>query len=191
MAANPLRGRLLDPADGLRFVVAFAQMDLAQAPTRQLRQAAWGVQLLINRETPGRWVKKAAPRRVFLQTLQERARAILEQFVKGPAAIEGDLLLTFLVTRDDERRVRVQVHGSQHDLFLYQVVRVLETGGAEKLRACPDPKCRRIFLKVTKKRFCSPRCQSRMYMRKVRDQLRREREAFLKGVRPGKTTRPR
>jgi CGNR zinc finger len=191
MTANQLQGRLLDPADALRFVVEFAQVDLAQAPTRQLRQVAWGVQLLINRETPGHWAKKAGPDLVLLQALQDRARAILEQFVKGPVAIEGDLLLTFLVTRDDEGRVRVQVHGRQLDLFAYQLVRVLETGGAEKLLACPAPECGRIFLKVTKKRFCSQRCQSRIYMRQLRADERAERDALTKGARHGKTTRTR
>jgi hypothetical protein len=192
MTANQLQGRLLDPADGLRFVVDFAQADLAQAPKRQLGQAAWGVQLLINRETPGHWVKKAEPDLVFLQMLQDRARTILGQFVKGPAAIEGDLVLTFVVTRDDEGRVRVQVYGTPIDRFSYQIVRVLETGGAAKLSACPAPECGRIFLKVTKKRFCSQRCQSRIYMRQLRAAERAEREAFTqKGVRHGKTTRTR
>jgi hypothetical protein len=192
MTSNQLHGRLLDPADGLRFVVDFAQVDLGQAPKRQLRQAAWGVQLLTNRETPGHWVKKAEPDLVFLQALQDRARAILEQFVQGPVAIEGDLVLTFLVTRDDEGRVRVQVHGKPIDLFSYQIVRVLETGGAEKLLACPAPECGRIFLKVTKKRFCSQRCQSRMYMRQLRANERAERDALTsKRAQHGKTTRTR
>ena len=162
-----LKGRLVDPGDALRFVVAFAQLDLAQAPKAQLRQAAWGVKLLTNRETPGRWVKRPEPDREFLQALQDRARALLEQFVKGPAAIEGDLLLTFALTRAADGRVGVQVHGSPLHLFLYQVVRALELGGAEKLSACPE--CGRLFLKVTKKRFCSTRCQSRVYMRAYRE----------------------
>jgi hypothetical protein len=193
MTANQLHGRLLDPADGLRFVVEFAQLDLAQAPKRQLRQVAWGVQLFVNRETPGRWVKQAEHDPVFLQALQDRARAVLEQFVKGAVAIEGDLVLTFIVTRDDERRVRVQVHGSPLDLLAYQIVRVLETGGAAKLLACPAPECGRIFLKVTKKRFCSQRCQSRIYMRQMRAEERAERDALLrgKGNRHGKATRTR
>ena len=125
-----MRGQLVDPADALRFVVDFAQLDFDQMPMRQLRQAAWGAQLLINRETPGYWVEKGEPDLVFLRALQERASAVLRQFVQGPVAIEGDLVLTFIVTRDDEGRVRVNVHGSPLDRFLYQVVRVLETGGA-------------------------------------------------------------
>lgn len=192
MTANPLQGRLLDPADGLRFVVDFAQVDLGQASPRQLRELAWGVLLLINRETPGHWAKQPDADLRFLQALQDRARTILEQFVRGPVAIEGDLVLTFIVTRDDEGRVRVQVHGSPLDRFCYQIVRVLETGGAAKLLACPAPECGRIFLKVTKKRFCSPRCQSRIYMRQVRTDERAERDARRgKGLAHGQTTRTR
>lgn len=191
MTPNQLHEHLLDPADALRFVVEFAQVELTHAPKRQLHQAAWDVQLLINRETPGHWVKKAEPDLVFLKALQERARVVLGQFVQGPVTIEGDLVLTFIVTRDDEGRVRAQVHGSPLDLFAYQLVRVLETGGAEKLLACPAPECGRIFLKVTKKRFCSQRCQSRIYMRQLRADERAERDALTKGARHGKTTRTR
>ena len=71
---------------------------------------------------------------------------MLEQFVKGRTTVEGDLLLTFVLTRDDDDgRVHVYVHGSPLDRFLYQVVRVLETGGAEKLLKCPADSCGRIF----------------------------------------------
>lgn len=192
MTLNPLHGRLLAPADGLRFVVEFAQGDLAHASKRELRHAAWGVQLLVNRETPGHWEEKARPDLAFLQEVQGRARALLEQIVRGPVAIEGDLVLAFLLTRDAEGRVRGIVRGSPLDCFLYQVVRVLETGGAENLRACPAPECGRIFLKVTKKRFCSPRCQSRIYMRKTRADEKAERERLQpkgkKGSGHGKTT---
>ena len=191
MTANQLQGRLLDPADALRFVIEFAQVDLGQAPTRQLRQAAWGVQLLINRETPGHYEEKSPPNPVVLRELQERALVMLRQFVKGTLTIEGDLVLAFWVTRDADGRVRVTVRGSPLDRFCYQVVRVLETGGAEKLLACPAPECGRIFLKVTKKRFCSQRCQSRIYMRQARADARAERDALAKGARHGKTTRTR
>ena len=180
-----MKSRLLDPNDALRFLVEFAQIDLELTPMRKLRQAAWGVQLLINRETPGHWAKKSQPDRKFLTAVQQRARALIEAFVKGPATVEGDLLLTFVITRNDaDEGVRVYVHGSPLDLFLYQVVRVLETGGAEKLLKCPASDCGRIFLKVTKKRFCSTRCQSRTYMRDLRKRERQEKEAFH-----GKTTR--
>jgi hypothetical protein len=184
-----VRERLLNPADALRFVVDFTQVDLSQMPMRQLRQAAWGVQLLINRETPGHWAEKPSPDRVFLQALQERARVMLDAFARGRTTVEGDLLLTFALTRDDAG-VRVHVHGSPLDRFLYQVVRVLETGGAEKLLACPAADCGRLFLKVTKKTFCSTRCQSRTYMRQRRAEERAEREALTsKGVRHAKSPR--
>lgn len=188
MTTNQLHGRLLDPADGLRFVVEFAQVDLDRASKRDRRHAAWGVVLLMNRETPGHRVQRPEPDRVWLQAFQDRARAILRQFVDGPVTIEGDLVLTFIVTRDAAGRVRVHVHGSPTDRFAYQLVRVLETGGAAKIEACPAPGCARIFLKVTKKRFCSQRCQSRIYMRERRAAERAARDAFLtKGSQHGKT----
>ena len=133
--------------------------------------------------------QKFPPDRVFLLALQARARTLLKAFVQGCAAVEGDLVLTFVLTRD-EAGVRVWVHGSPLDRFLYQVVRVMETGGAEKLSACAAADCPRLFLKVTKKIFCSTRCQSRTYMRRLRAVERAEDARFIqkqKGSRRGKT----
>jgi hypothetical protein len=192
MRGAALAGRLADPADALRFLVEFAQLDLAQLPMRKLRECAWGVQLFLNRETPGYWTEKAAADRVFLQAVQDRARSLLQLFVQSRAAVEGDLLLTFAMTRNEDGRVHVYVHGSPLDRFLYQAVRVMETGGAEKLLACPASGCGRLFSKVTKKRFCSTRCQSRTYMRAKRAADREaDRDALtsLKGERNGLTTR--
>ncbi len=91
--------QLQDADDALRFLVDFVQVDLARAPLSRLRQLAWRVQLLINRETPGHWAEKAPPDRAFLSDVQQRARATIEMFVTGQTTVEGDLLLTFVVTR--------------------------------------------------------------------------------------------
>ena len=70
-----MRTRLLDPAEGLRFVVDFAQRDLAEASKRQLAGVMLDVQHFTNRETPGHWAEKPAPDRVCSYRRFSSARA--------------------------------------------------------------------------------------------------------------------
>jgi len=79
--------------------------------------------------------------------------------------VSGDVVLSFWCVRQ-RGRVRVFPLGNPVYLVVYEVARVLEAVGFEKLKACPE--CKRLFVKVTKKRFCSTRCQSRAYMREYR-----------------------
>ena len=51
-------------------------------------------------------------------------------------------------------------------------------GGRGALDICPAPECGKAFVRVTRKRFCSQKCQSRIYMRALRAAERAEREAF-------------
>lgn len=193
MTANQLQA----PIDALRFIVEFAQMDLPPTSMRQLQAVERQVQRFINREMPGHWVNAATPDRVLLGALQSRAFSLLHLLVTVKPvrnlAIAGDLQLSFYAVREGSS-VRVMVMGSPLDRLLYQIIRVLEVIGFDKLFECPAPECGRLFLKVTKKRFCSQRCQSRIYMRQLRAAERAERDALTpKGtrLRHGKTTRTR
>jgi hypothetical protein len=38
--------------------------------------------------------------------------------------------------------------------------------------------CGKVFVRVTRKRFCSQQCQSRLYMRQLRAKERAERDAL-------------
>lgn len=191
MPSNQLQA----PMDALRFIVEFAQIDLRQTSARQLRAVERQVQRFINRGMPGHFVVAAKPDRLLLDELQRRALSLLREFVsakpKPDLAIAGDLLLSFYAVRDSSN-VRVIVLGRPLDRMLYQMIRLLETIGFDKVGVCPAPDCGRLFLRVTKKRFCSQRCQSRIYMRQFRADERAEREALeKKGVRDGKATRTR
>ena len=83
---------------------------------------------------------------------------------------------------------------SVRDRFLHRVIRLLEGVTATQLQVCQAPQagsedpCGRVFLKLTRKEFCSARCQSRAYMRKLRNP---ETHFKAKGARHGKTTRAR
>jgi hypothetical protein len=82
-------------------------------------------------------------------------------------AIANDLVLSFYGVQAKGRRLNLFVLGTPVDRLQYETMRLLETVGAEKVLACPE--CGRLFLKVTKKRFCSTKCQSRVYMRAYRE----------------------
>jgi CGNR zinc finger len=77
------------------------------------------------------------------------------------------------------------------DALLLLAVQVLLSVPLTRLSACAAPDCGRAFIRVTRKRFCSARCQSRMQMRKVRAAERAESVAFAKRSRHGQTTRAR
>ena len=82
--------------------------------------------------------------------------------------------------RSDDRQIASSIiDGPPRDLFLYLATRVLTTVAIERLEICPDADCGKVFVRVTKKRFCSQRCQSRIYMRQLRAQERVERDAVI------------
>jgi CGNR zinc finger len=166
MRRNPLR----EPATALKFILEFAQVDLLQLAPQRYLDTLKKVRAFIQRDrdtTDGEAVIAADLNKV--PTLfQERALEILRGVATHQGAtIAGDLVLTFAGVRQGSK-VHFVVHGSPLDRFQYQIVRVLEKAGANRLLACPAPGCGTLFLKVTKKRFCSTRCQSRVYMQRYR-----------------------
>jgi hypothetical protein len=68
----------------------------------------------------------------------------------------------------------VTLTGNTEDILGFQVVRLLETTGVDRLRKC---ECGRLFAKVGRREFCSARCQKRVYTRLVRRQQRLERSS--------------
>jgi hypothetical protein len=179
----------------LEAAIQFAQVDLSKLPGKGLDTAERIVQRIIHRTEPATQVLPGALDRRTLTALQARALELLRSIATpGPSriTIAGDLLLTFIAVREKDASVSVRVSGHALDRFQYQLIRLLEDAGVEKLLTCPAPDCGRIFLKVTKKRFCSQRCQSRIYMRQVRAVERADRDALTtKGARHGQTTRTR
>jgi hypothetical protein len=64
-----------------------------------------------------------------------------------------------------ERVASFRLEGEPRDVLLYQVLTLLDWLGPEidRLRCCPAPDCRKLFVKVGRQEFCSPRCQHRLY----------------------------
>lgn len=175
--------QLHNPAAALQFVVEFAQQaDLATASMRRVGQIERQLDAVLNPDRPAAWHRVPRIDRPTLLTLQAEVLALLTNIAeRGMEQVE--LRLTFWVARElradarnDARAVRdstayvpdvgVLVYGPVRDWLLYRVIQLTLQTGAGNLRSCPD--CGRIFFKVTRKEYCSTRCQSRVYMRKYR-----------------------
>jgi hypothetical protein len=158
-----------EPIQALTFLVAFAQIDLEHASEPEQRLIERNVQMVIHRDDPGHWKQLSSRVDVaFLREAQRRLCGMLKGIAKGgPLAIAGDLVLSLYVIRDGHRS-RMQVLGSDLHRLLYQVARLLEAVDLGKIRACPANNCGRMFVKVTKKEYCSTRCQSRTFMQQYR-----------------------
>ena len=165
MTRNPLHA----PTEALRFAIDFAQVDLAEVDpadvTRSLRRF-----LLI----PDHVVAARPFSSADLKDTQTEAHALLAAIVRTGAAMVR-VTLTMALARPAVQSGRIVLTsprvltlpmGELRDRFLYRLVRLLEDQGVEKVLRCP---CGRLFFKVTRKEYCSTRCQSRLYMRTYRE----------------------
>jgi hypothetical protein len=94
--------------------------------------------------------------------------------------------------QQEPRGASIIIDGNPRDILFEQTHRVIANVAIETLKTCQG--CDTLFVKVTKKEYCSTRCQSRLYMRKQRAKERAEREALTRrnkrtGGRHGTKTR--
>jgi hypothetical protein len=180
-----------NPAVAFRFMVEFAQLDLEGASPRTLIKVQRQLQAFIHREEPATEITTAPVGRDELRELQKRAFRVLDGIADGgPITIVDTRNLVFWYIRPPGGAPYMRTRGPLLDRMLYQLLRVLQTVGAEKLLRCPGrnrgQRCGRLFLKVTQKRFCSTRCQARDVMQKKRAAMKAPQEKAH-----GKTTRTR
>jgi hypothetical protein len=69
------------------------------------------------------------------------------------------------ITVSDDGTLQVQFSGGLGDLLPMQTYLVTRLIGRERLRLC---ECGRPFVRIGKRRFCSERCQKRVYMKRRR-----------------------
>jgi hypothetical protein len=165
MSLNGLR-RLVD---ALRFAIDFAQMDLDHADLEEVSNGIRDFETQIPGLTRGK-----PESRETLKDVQREALKLLRAVATRGIADTGDLHLRLVILRGDvaratRARVFIALSGKLRDRFLYRLARLLEECGAENLRECSAPDCDRVFFKMTRKKYCSPRCQSRIYMQKYRN----------------------
>jgi hypothetical protein len=66
------------------------------------------------------------------------------------------------------RSVTLYVVGSPRDVFLERLFSLLRQEPSNRILRCKALDCDQIFYRVRKQRYCSPRCQSRDFMRQFR-----------------------
>ena len=188
------------PIDALRIAVDFAQMDLDRvgAYISLLTEAVvqfLGAEVSSVPGQHGLWLSPAD-----LKRIQPDVRRVLRSIVEKTVT-RVDLAMNVVIIASPDRAARLsdrrqrlpdaRVHtvwrGAPRDMFLSRLIRLLEHCDVETLRVCPAPECGRMFVKVTRKEFCSTQCQSRVYMRKYRALA----ASPNKKERHGKTTRTR
>jgi hypothetical protein len=167
-------------------------IELGQAPTDSSAKV---------REKVAEFAGGGAPDSATVLKVQEATRALLDDLWRDGAAgfdLRWNGIIAFRPTREraSHRRLRVMVNSdamSLPDRFTYRLIRLLEVHG-DKLRECHAPKsgsnepCGRLFLKVTRKEFCSEQCRARAHRRHER---RGTLELAPRKERDGKATRKR
>ena len=186
---------LIDPIDQLKFGLDFAQMDLSSADLRAVSDGLNDFFAGMRGAVRGKPVPIAA-----LAEAQGETNKLFRSLVKSGVFVGPVLQLQPTVMRPgllSSSRWGAQVvsgmNGSLRDRVLYRMIELVQELGVEKLRECPAPECRRLFFKITQKRFCSSQCQKRIWAREKAAADRAADDAFTKSKRRphGKTTRQR
>lgn len=163
-------------ASELQFVVDFAQMNLDDCDRKGLAAAALvfaAADLMLTKRdvadftgfitrSPLAQLEKLQSNIRQLLQMSATAAAARDETVGAKVALPGIELIALISDAGD---VWLKATGDPHDVFLYAALRTLERSGASRLKTCQAPECERIFVKVTRKEYCSTRCQSRIYMR--------------------------
>jgi hypothetical protein len=183
---------LQDNLKALQRLVAFAEGETADFPVLVLKA---GDGLVTAASSALKHVAVLTPRQI--EVLQTELRVFLRAAAVGDARMIAPmhLLITVVTHAPDTppkgRRARrvpraasLLIEGTPRDLLFDQTNRVLPSAALEALQLCPG--CGKAFVRVTQKRFCSTRCQSRIYMRQKRAEERAEKERFI-----GQSTRTR
>jgi hypothetical protein len=193
-----LTNSLQDSRTALQQLVAFAEGDTAAFPVLVLKT---GEGLVVPSGNALKQVAAMTPRAI--EVLQMELRAFLRAAAVDSASLQP-IRIKLIVgkqlpdTAPHGRRARrarravrsLLIDAEPRDLIFDQTIRVLVNAELDALQVCPG--CGKAFVIVTRKRFCSTPCQSRLYMRQLRAAERAERDALLrKGLRHGKTTRTR
>jgi len=101
-----------------------------------------------------------------VEELKKELRAFLEMMAGGEATdsrIATRVTVTIMPV-ETGASVSLLVDGPVRDVLLYQVSTLLNKVGVDRLRLCPAPDCRRPFIKIGRREYCSDRCQRRVFL---------------------------
>lgn len=166
----------LTPTDTLKFAIDFAQAESLSAndANRQIRN------LVRHRESPA--IDYTSLSVAELAALQQQTRTLLRALVDRGYFVVTRTVKTLLIragaprqpipTYTSPSRDQIEDASELSDRFINRVIRSFEDVGLDKLQVCQAPPagrddaiCGRLFLKVTRKEFCSSQCQKRVWAR--------------------------
>src|SRR5690349_24240221 len=170
--------------DRIQRVVDFAQSDDRHAG-QHLRRLLFG-------SLPG-WLVPSDLATADARAIRDELLSLLNAAITGERH-RVSVQIARQIWRDARVSKDVMISTSSpltRDLVLYQTTELLRRVGVNNLRSCPAPKqdgiCGRLFIKVTKKEFCSKKCQARVWARARRAEEAQERKVKIHA----KTTRTR
>jgi hypothetical protein len=167
----------MDDQERLEFAIRFAQMDLSK-----LRRGDWLnlnddlLNFIAPPNTPP--FKKAGEvlakengtdlQKEILHVLNELTRLRDEgefSFESVDASAEWPLQIGFMITAHQPGSVNILPIGETRDLVLMRLFSLFAQEAIDKILRCEASDCNRIFYKKRKQRYCSPRCQTREFMK--------------------------
>lgn len=177
--------------DYLAFLVALAQApveDLATAPERYYQntnalpydQIAVGLHALLHLEgqpeARGPRIEDALialnPFTDFV-AVRDRLRKLFDAIAERKD-VRLPVSVTLRIRPAHKAGQQLPIFGARpEDEVMYQTARFIEIAGPDRIRHCAASDCDRLFVKRTKGEYCSTRCQSRTYMRKLREEEKR------------------
>ena len=151
----------------LRGLVAFAESDgdksvgelipLVAAGRDFVRNATWQAVLRLNRQQ--------------LQDLAADLHTFFRAVLKPGSDYEDAtrFTVTGVPVFTTEKRSRgdkplAAVNGQPRDVLRYAASTTLQLVGIDRLRLCPAPDCRHVFVKIGRREYCSARCQRRVFV---------------------------
>jgi hypothetical protein len=107
-----------------------------------------------------------------LAMFHRELRLFLRAIVKlGENDNSGSLIPVVAIGRLEFAPVAVGEHlllgfdASARDALWLQTMEMLRRFGLQRIRACPDSACSKLFVRTGRQDYCSDKCQARIYMR--------------------------
>jgi hypothetical protein len=85
-----------------------------------------------------------------------------------------------MTVRVVEGRAEIAATGDTRSLVILQIVLLLQEVGLANVHECSASDCRRLFVKVYRREFCSVQCQKRINTRKQRQIAREQKERLAR-----------
>jgi CGNR zinc finger len=113
------------------------------------------------------------------ELLQLFRSAVRQAEIGAPSTAISTKTVSYTVRLVDGR-ASIAASGDTRSLVILQAMLLLNDVGLTNVHECTAPDCRRLFVKVYRREFCSEQCQKRINTRKQRQIAREQRERLAR-----------